>query len=109
MKKRVYLFMMVFAMILFPSSIFAKTISVNNEDELLEGLNSYQTGDTIELNNDIDCMKILRKEVERSNSIEENMSNNEVKSEFDSLERLITKEIDNLSEIKKRALYVMLK
>lgn len=54
MKKRVYLFMMVFAMILFPSSIFAKTISVNNEDELLEGLNSYQTGDTIELNNDID-------------------------------------------------------
>ena len=30
------------------------------------------------------------------------MSNNEVKSEFDSLERLITKEIDNLSEIKKR-------
>ena len=55
-----------------------------------------------ELNNDIDCMKILRKEVERSNSIEENMSNNEVKSEFDSLERLITKEIDNLSEIKKR-------
>lgn len=55
-----------------------------------------------ELNNDIDCMKILRKEVERSNSIEENMSNNEVKSEFDSLERLVAKEIDNLSEIKKR-------
>ena len=55
-----------------------------------------------ELNNDIDCMKILKKEVERSNSIEDNMNNNEVKNEFDSLERLITKEIDNLSEIKKR-------
>ena len=95
--KKTFILIRLIVFFTFISSLQSIQLSAKSQDLLVSCMKLKD-----ELNNDIDCMKILRKEVERSNSIEENMSNNEVKSEFDSLERLITKEIDNLSEIKKR-------
>ena len=95
--KKTFILIRLIVFFTFIASLQSIQLSAKSQDLLVSCMKLKD-----ELNNDIDCMKILRKEVERSNSIEENMSNNEVKSEFDSLERLITKEIDNLSEIKKR-------
>ena len=95
--KKTFILIRLIVFFTFIASLQSIQLSAKSQDLLVSCMKIKD-----ELNNDIDCMKILRKEVERSNSIEENMSNNEVKSEFDSLERLITKEIDNLSEIKKR-------
>ena len=53
MKKRVYLFILVFTFIFLPSNIFAKTINVKNENEFLNALNSYTSEDQIVLSNDI--------------------------------------------------------
>ena len=95
--KKTFILIRLIVFFTFIASLQSIQLSAKSQDLLVSCMKLKD-----ELNNDIDCMKILRKEVERSKSIEENMSNNEVKSEFDSLERLITKEIDNLSEIKKR-------
>lgn len=95
--KKTFILIRLIVFFTFIASLQSIQLSAKSQDLLVSCMKLKD-----ELNNDIDCMKILRKEVERSNSIEENMSNNEVKSEIDSLERLITKEIDNLSEIKKR-------
>ena len=95
--KKTFILIRLIVFFTFIASLQSIQLSAKSQDLLVSCMKLKD-----ELNNDIDCMKILRKEVERSNSIEENMSNKEVKSEFESLERLITKEIDNLSEIKKR-------
>ena len=89
--KKTFILIRLIVFFTFIASLQSIQLSAKSQDLLVSCMKLKD-----ELNNDIDCMKILRKEVERSNSIEENMSNNEVKSEFDSLERLITKEIDNL-------------
>lgn len=55
-----------------------------------------------ELGGEIDCMKIIKKELAGQKSFEEGEKGNEMKNEFDSLEKAVETEINNLNELKKR-------
>lgn len=55
-----------------------------------------------ELGSEIDCMKIIKKEIARQKSLEDGENGNEMKNEFDSLEKAVETEINNLNELKKR-------
>ncbi|MGN0594486.1 MAG: hypothetical protein ACI4I6_04960 [Hominimerdicola sp.] len=55
-----------------------------------------------ELGSEIDCMKIIKKEIARQKSLEDGENGNEMKNEFDSLEKAVETEISNLNELKKR-------